>query len=116
MNVKQYPHYLFVIIGGEATRDDDGNWVGGGEPEARLVSVCREETNGRGNEIRAGDGKFYRFSSLVQMPVKGTEGTFGITEGSTVFVADFSDGTRERVKGKVLKFDKGQLHCRLWVN
>ena len=115
--VKQYPHYLFVVVGSEAKQNDDGEWEslppapseGGG---VEFVSVCREETNGRGNELKVGGGLFYRYSSLVHLP----KGCPNVDEGATVFVSEFQDGTGLRIKGQTLKFDKGQLHSRLWIN
>jgi len=112
MSVKQYPHYLFVVIGGDAVQNDDGAFVSTGKTETQFVSICREETNGRGNELRVGSGLFYKYSSLVQLP----KNAGSVDDGTTVFVSDFEDGTGVRVKGQVLKFDRGQLHCRLWIN
>ena len=115
MAIKQYPHYLFVITGGEAVQNEEGNFVVTGvelESETQFVSVCREETNGRGNELSVGGGKFYKYSSVVYLP----KGSQHICEGSAVFVSDFADGSGVRIKGQSLKFDRGQLHCRLWVN
>ena len=112
MSVKQYPHYLFVVIGGDAVQNDDGNFVPEGEPETRFISVCREETSGRGNELQVGGALFFKYSSLVQIP----NGCPDVEDGATVFVSNFQDGTGVRIKGQVLKFDRGQLHCRLWIN
>ena len=112
MKVKQYPHYLYVVIGGEATQNDDGDWVSAGEPENRFISVCREETNGRGNELQVGGGLFYKYSSLVYLP----KDCANVEAGTMVFVSEIDDGAGVRIKGKVLKFVKEQLHCMLWVN
>lgn len=107
--VKQYPHYLFAILGGDSIQDENGNWI---VPDAtpQFVSMCREETDGRGNEIQVAGGTFRKYSSLIQLP----KGTPKIEDGTSVYVAD-TDGTNIRVKGISLKFDKGQLHSRLWV-
>lgn len=108
--VKQYPHYLFAILGGESVQDKDGNWI---EPETNIqfLSMCREETDGRGNEIQVAGGTFRKFTSLIQLP----KGTQAIEDGTDVFVANDADGASVRVKGVSLKFDCGQLHSRLWV-
>ena len=109
--VRQYPHYLFAILsGGDSVQDEDGNWSDA-IPENALVSKCREETDGRGTEIQAADGTFHKFTSLVQLP----KGTQRVEAGTQVFVADNPDGTGVRITGTVLKFDAGQLHSRLWV-
>ena len=112
MAVKQYPHHLFVVTGGDAVQNDDGAWVTDDATETQLVSVCREETNGRGNELSVGGGKFFKYSSVVYLP----KGTQLISENATVFFSDFADGSSVRIKGQALKFDRGQLHCRLWIN
>jgi hypothetical protein len=110
--IKQYPHYLFAISGGDAVQNSTGGWDTNEDPKTDFISMCREETNGRGNELQVGGGLFYRYSSLVQLPRTCPI----VDEGTTVFVSDLEDGTKVRIKGQVLKFDKGQLHCRLWIN
>ena len=112
MAVKQYPHHLFVVTGGEAVQNADGAWVTDGVSETQFVSVCREETNGRGNELSVGGGKFFKYSSVVYLPKDAKI----VCENATVFVSDFADGSSVRIKGQALKFDRGQLHCRLWIN
>lgn len=112
MKIVQYPHYLFAVnAGGDSVQDENGNWSDA-ETTNIFISTCREETNGRGNELQVAGGLFYKFSSLVQMP----QNAMKVNEGTTVFVSDSPDGTGMRIKGQVLKFDKGQLHCRLWIN
>lgn len=110
--IKQYPHFLFVITQEhESVQDEHGDWS---EETSSLhyVSTCREETNGRGSELRLGSGKYYKYSSLIQLP-KGAE---SVSEGATVIVANDAEGLNIRIKGTVLKFDSGQLHCRMWID
>lgn len=106
--LEQYPHYLY--------RDNEDGWV--------YVGRCREETNGKGGHIKAADTEYYLYSSIVQMPAE----TPKIPEGIEVFVSErelvademsdlqplIEDGT-VRVSGTCAKFDKGRLHCRMWV-
>lgn len=106
----QYPHYLFVTEATEAYQDEDGNWVGGGT-QLVLKTKCREETNGKGLLVQVAGGEFKLFSSLIQCP----EGTSRIQEGTEIVVSDDESGNEVRIKGEVLKCDKGQLHTRLWV-
>nr|DAJ36649.1 MAG TPA: hypothetical protein [Caudoviricetes sp.] len=108
--VIQYPHYLFALTTGESMQDENGYWT---EEEGEFVflSKCREETDGRGQEIQAADGTYHKFSSIVQIP----KGDLMIKEGTEVYVANKEDGTDIRIKGIALKFDKGQLHSRLWI-
>lgn len=109
--VKQYPHYLFVVSpSGAATQNTDGEWETAATT-VTYVGACREETNGRGAQIAATDGKYFTFQSLIQMP----SGTTVIPVGTTVIVCDDAAGTIIRVKGTCMKFDVGQLHCRLWL-
>lgn len=109
--VTQYPHHLFVVTpGGAATQNTDGEWVTPASTNV-YVGACREETNGRGSQIAATDGKYFTFQSLIQLPV----GTSPIPVGTTVIVTNDAAGTDVRVTGTCMKFDVGQLHCRLWV-
>jgi len=108
--VKQYPHYLYVVETAETQRDAKGNYIPSTETE-RFVSNCREETNGKGKLIERG-GEFIVYSSLIQLPLNSET----IKEGSVVQIYDVNDDIPIlRTKGKVLKFDKGQLHNRLWI-
>lgn len=106
--VRQYPHSLYVHVVGDSTQDGDGNWS---EPLENwsLHSVCREETNGKGNIIRTPDGQSIVFSSTIYMPSTALK----IQEGAEVQVRDSEDATR--IQGRVLKFDVGQINRRLWL-
>lgn len=106
----QYPHYLFSIETTEAHRDENGNWI---EEQTNHVfkGKCREETNGKGSQIQLAGGTFHVFSSLIQLP----KGTDKIKEGSKVLITDDPSAEEVRIEGEILKFDKGQLHSRLWL-
>lgn len=108
--VRQYRHYLFAVTTDESTQDEDGYWSDE-EQKAVFLSMCREETNGQGSEVQTADGTYRKFSSLIQIP----KGALTIDEGTSVFVAENEDGSGVRIKGTALKFDKGELHSRLWV-
>ena len=118
---RQYPHYLYRYEAGEATQDENGSWQPASESWV-FHSVCREETNGKGTQIQATDGRFITFASLVQLP----KGTQRVPEGTLIAVAEMplepSQLLEEakaagviRVSGDCLKFDNGRLHCRIWV-
>lgn len=106
----QYPYYLLIVEGGDTTQDADGNWLQETETNT-FVSMCRDETNGGGRAITNAGGEHYVFSSLVQLPKECDV----IAEGTTVLVSYDKEGSNIRVSGKVAKFDKGRLHCRLWL-
>lgn len=108
--VRQYPHYLFALITGESTQREDGRWSDE-DQQTIFLSMCREETDGRGSEVQTADGTYRKYSSIIQIP----KGDLTIDEGTSVFVSDHEDGSGARIKGVALKFDKGQLHSRLWV-
>ena len=109
--ITQYPHYLYTdTLSTTSTQDANGNWIPG-TPVVTLLSRCREEAEPRAREIQAADGKFYAYSSIIQLP----KGTPVIAEGIEVYVKTLSTDTRVRIRGQVLKFDIGQLHSRIWV-
>lgn len=131
--VRQYPHYLFATLSEESRQDENGNWTLGGQ-RVVFLSICREETDGRGQEVQTADGRYRKFSSVIQIPKSakiprevgedphgspsnshGKSAVLDIREGTSVFVADSADGSGIRIEGVVLKFDRGQLHSRLWV-
>ena len=110
--VRQYPHYLFAVkCEIEAYKDGGGNWVQPDDATPEMVSMCREETNGKGTQIQVAGGTFHVFASLVQLP----KGVPVVADGTTVFVSNDPDGMDVRIKGTALKFDNGQLHSRLWL-
>jgi len=122
----QYPHFLYVRTSGtEATQDANGSWHTEGAAW-KLHASCREETNGKGTQIQAANGRFITFASLIQLPAE----TERVGLGQEVAAADrellpseLTDETLQdaqaegvvRIIGECLKFDKGRLHCRLWV-
>jgi hypothetical protein len=109
--IQQYPHYLFVKVVTDSVQDEDGSWSEASELWV-LHSVCREQTNGKGSLINGSDGKAIVFASTVHMPLEAER----IQEGSEVLVSESESAEGLiRVTGTVLKFDEGQLHCRLWV-
>ena len=89
------------------------------------VGTCREETNGRGSQVRTNDGRTLVYASLIQMP----RGSNRVPEGTEVIIsnriltAEELAGDLEalrlsgtiRAKGRCLNFDAGQLHSRLWI-
>lgn len=112
--VTQYNHFLFVQVfgnGEDSKRDEEGNWIDN-SPTWKFHSMCREETNGKRATIQGIDGKVTVFSSLVHLP----KGTPRISEGTQILVSESksSEGII-RITGPALKYDPGQLHCRLWV-
>lgn len=109
--ISQYPHSLFVRQAGDSVQDADGNWS---TPASSwlLYSICREQTNGKGTVINGADGRAIVYGSVVHMPVD----TPPIADGVEVMVSESDSGVGvQRIEGRVLKFDRGQLHCRLWV-
>ena len=109
--IKQYPHYLFAVTSEtESVQDANGNWSDS-DPEKVFLSVCREETDGRGSEIQVAGGTFRRFTSLIQLPKTAPK----VDDGTSIIVADNADGTSVRITGVVLKFSADQFHSRLWV-
>ena len=123
----QYPHYLYTrTSGGDAVQDENGSWVDA-EPTAQFIGVCRDETGGRGSEANVAQAVFRDYTSLIQAPAD----TVHITEGTEVFVTDTKIEAEQlldgdfvesatlsgviRISGTISKFDKGRLHCRIWV-
>lgn len=110
--VKQYPHFLFVLVpGGDSYQDNEGNWVE--VPDSwTFHSICREETNGRGTTIQGADGNALVFSSLVLLP-RGVE---RVANGTQVRVCDQkNENGPVRIDKPVQGCDIGQLHGRIWL-
>lgn len=98
-------------MGGESVRDDAGNWIAAGE-QFMFHGVCREETNGKGQLINGPDGNSIVFSSVIYMP----KSVARLKEGTEIAIFETKETTGVcRIRKQVLKFDVGQLGCRLWV-
>lgn len=108
--IQQYPHFLYVKTVNASTQDADGNWT---DPSETLVlhSVCREQSNGKGSVVNGPDGKAIVFAAVIHLPLESER----IVEGAEVVVCNSESATDLRIKGTVLKYDVGQLHCRLWL-
>lgn len=107
----QYPHFLFVKTSTESAQDENGAWM---KPTSEWImhSVCREQPNSKNSHINVEDGRSITFTSVIHLPI----GASRISSGTPVMVKESNDISSEsRTERQCLKFDKGQLHCRLWV-
>ncbi|MCF2498398.1 hypothetical protein [Dyadobacter chenhuakuii] len=105
--VKQYPYILQVLQLTGGGFDGDGNPIPSTE-EFVDHAKCRDEANSAGKQINLVDGSALVFDSLIQLP----KGPALIEVGSMVRVMEENV---VRVKGTVKRFQKDQLHSRLWV-
>lgn len=110
MAVKQYPHFLFVEETAASTQDANGNWSEGGT-SIRFLSVCREESDGKGTEYQVAGGEYQKATSVIQCPKTCPR----VGKGERVIVANDMDCSDIRISGVCLNFDMAQLHTRLWV-
>lgn len=110
MAVRQYPHYLFEKVTTESYQNEDGDFVAGSE-RLEFVSMCREETNGKGSVVTLANGRQITFGALIQCP----KGSKKIQEGAIICVSDDKNGDVVRCKGECLKSDCGQFHTRHWL-
>lgn len=109
-SVKQYPHYLFIEDSNEAIQDEQGNWTEC-EQSRKFMSVCREETDGKGTEYQVAGGEYIKTTSVIQLPTACPT----VSKGTKVIVANDPECLDVRISGVCLNFDKAQLHSRLWV-
>ena len=108
--VKQYPHYLFVETPAESVKDENGDYSNSNVGH-EFLSMCREETAGRGDEYDSGNGTFIKATAVIQCPKTCP----AIAKGATIIVANDAECTDVRISGKVLNCDKAQLHTRVWL-
>ena len=109
-NVKQYPHFLFVEETPESVQDAAGNWIES-ESSRKFLSVCREESDGRGTEYQVAGGKTIKATSVIQLPKSCPK----VDKGARVIIANDMDCSDIRMIAICLNFDAAQLHSRLWV-
>ena len=108
--VKQYPHFLFVEEAGESEQDANGNWTEC-EVSRKFLSMCREESDGKGTEYQVAGGEYQKATSVIQCPKTCPK----IAKGAKVIVANDRECADIRIAGICLNFDPSQFHSRLWV-
>lgn len=104
--VIQYPYQLFILQTSDSLRDSEGNFLNG-NPTWLPVSKCRDEANTKGQVILS-DGSAFVFESLIYLPKHCQD----ISAGTEIQVRN---GLTVRIQGKVKRFQKDQLHARLWL-
>lgn len=108
--VKQYPHFLFIEEATESIQDADGNWTES-TVSTKFISMCREESDGRGTEFQVAGGEYHKATSVIQCPKNCPK----VGKGTKVLVANDAGCSDVRISGTCLNFDSAQLHSRLWV-
>ena len=108
--VRQYPHFLFIEDAAESVQDAGGNWIEC-ESSRKFISMCREESDGKGTEYQVAGGKTQKATSVIQLPTTCPK----VAKGAMVVIANDMDCSDIRIAGICLNFDKAQLHSRLWV-
>jgi len=107
-----YPHYLHIrqknIVQNPLTGEFTQN-----SSSLQFVSECREQVNGAGKVINGADGDTITYSSVIHLPLDCPT----IQVGADIEVYnDFTTSQSQlRIKGKVLRFSRDLMHCRLWV-
>lgn len=108
--VKQYPHFLFIEEATESIQDADGNWTES-TVSRKFISMCREESDGRGTEFQVAGGEYHKATSVIQCPKNCPK----VGKGVKVLIANDPECADVRIEGICLNFDPAQLHSRLWV-
>lgn len=108
--VKQYPHYLFIEVADASVQDSQGNWTEC-EPSRKFISMCREESDGKGTEYQVAGGEYQKATSVIQCPKTCPR----VNKGTRVIIANDFNCMDIRIAGICLNFDPSQLHSRLWV-
>lgn len=108
--VRQYPHYLFVEEAEMSVQDEQGNWSES-KVSRKFISMCREESDGRGTEFQVAGGEYHKATSVIQCPKNCPV----VDKGARILVANDPECADVRIEGICLNFDPAQLHSRLWV-
>lgn len=105
-----YPHKLFIVQS-EIIKDPiTKEWI---EPNSaeQEISSCKEQVNGAGKQINGADGQTIAFNSVIYLPLSSPD----LKIGDEVLVYSDSSKNHLRIRGKVLRFSRETMHCRLWV-
>jgi carbonic anhydrase len=118
--VKQYPYLLQLLSVAQLEttdnndRDENGDWVlteSQTKPTSyTTISVCRNERNSGGSDFQfVVDGVNYTYDSIIYAPKSCPI----LVLGSTIKVTEING--KSRIEGTVKRFDKSQMHTRIWV-
>lgn len=105
----RYEELLYIKPAGEATRNENGDFVPGNEADWTFLSECRDEPSDSGREVAVTDGDAREFTSIVQLPEDCPE----IGTGVRVQVRDITGAVV--MEGTAKRFKKYRKSCRLWV-
>lgn len=108
--VRQYPHFLFLETAPDSVQDENGDFQDV-EAQRIFISMCREETDGKGSRTQVAGGDYTTAGALVQLPLTCPK----IDNGAMVVIANDKDCLDVRIGGLVKNFSIGQLHSRLWL-
>lgn len=103
-----YPYQLYISESSEADFDENG-FVQSEATRWALVSQCRDYAIGGGNISHSETKEIVSFSSIICLPLSCPE----IKVNTLVEVRDKHGNVR--VRANVIRFERNQLHCRIWV-
>lgn len=105
--VKQYPYDLYVteLVGGGV--DENGYPLPQTEQDI-FASKCRDEVNTLARTLVTVDGAAYYYDYLIQLPLSCPN----IEVGKNIKV---KSGNFVRIDAEVKRFQRDQMHCRIWV-
>lgn len=108
--IEQYPHKCLFNLGeSEPIWDEEnGGWTNG-EPGEETELRCRAVPNGSGKQVQNKDGIATEYAFDLAFP----HGIPEIPADTIITVIGLNDVIL--FKGRLIRFQKGQLHSRGWV-
>lgn len=108
----QYPDIISFTDSSDAVYDENtGQWTPG-SPGSTVTSECRFEEDGRDVFVTTQDGKQVKRSGRVYLPYSSAD----FREGVKVTITKVREGNTSKVfKQNVLRFERHQMNCELWV-
>lgn len=106
--MKIYPYKLYIVETSDAVFDERGMLLPSNE---KLVfkSYCRNYSAGNSNITNSETKEVANVSSMIMLPLSCPN-----IDINSLIIVKGSDN-EERLKGNVVRFERNQLHCRIWV-
>lgn len=106
-----YPYRLYILKTEKAVFDDMG-FIGSHESkDFQFHSQCRDYPNKTGADtiIDTETKKIVRYSAMIMLPLDCK----AINPNTQIEIRDKEN--RVRLSANVIRFERNQLHCRIWV-
>lgn len=105
--MKFYPYDLFVLEQ-SAVEFDNSGFAQPRDEEFSFVCKCRDYASNQANINHIGAKENINHSSMIMLPLNAP--TLSVNT-----IVEVRNGKEVRLKARIVRFERNQLHCRIWL-